>query len=199
MLVKKWMSSAVTVMEPEDTVGKAEKIFREQNPDAILVQSGDTLSGIVTRRQLEEHPPNPSLPIQDIIHVPGAILESFDPVEKAARLMISLPTEILAVREDNKLCGILTHRDVLRAFTEMSGARWELPRVTLVVNDNPEIMADLLKLLAVKQVQLVSLFLTRFQMPPGKMELILRLDCDHLEEVLTDIQKQFGSVMVHEG
>lgn len=199
MLVKKWMSASVHKLDPETSVKEAHDLFQVHGLEVVPVYSEGKLAGILSRQQLEIHQEKTTGVVQDIMQVTDQTIDLYDPLEKAAGLMTDLQLDALVVVEEESLVGILTYRDILRALSEMTGARWGLTRLTLVTDETPQKIGLLLQILRKYQIHLVSLFATHYQMPPGKMEFIIRLDGDRLDDVISEIEVHFGPVIIHRG
>ncbi|HSD50279.1 MAG TPA: CBS and ACT domain-containing protein, partial [Candidatus Methylomirabilis sp.] len=115
-----------------------------------VVEEG-RLVGIVTDRDIRQTSPSPATSLE--IHELHYLLEKVrirevmtrkvytvapdTPIEEAARLMLEHRIGGLPVLQGERLVGILTESDILKAFVEVMGIQQEQTRLELVLEDRP--------------------------------------------------------------
>jgi acetoin utilization protein AcuB len=84
-------------------------------------------------------------------------VSEYTPLEEAARIMDDNKIGGLPVTRDGKLVGIITESDLFRTFVEILGARDQGVRLSMLVSDQPGILADITRAIADMGGNIVSL------------------------------------------
>ncbi|MEJ2635935.1 MAG: hypothetical protein P8184_11660, partial [Calditrichia bacterium] len=84
------------------------------------------------------------------------------------------------------------------ALLEVTGAKWGVPRLSMVIDDRPGSVKEVADIIRNYPAKILSFLITKYQMPPDKRELILRVDSDQLPQIIADLEKKYGKVIVHE-
>jgi acetoin utilization protein AcuB len=126
-MVKNWMSSPVTTVNPETKLTEARKIIDSQQIRALPVVKDGKLVGIITKRgllrldlsALENEAWNQEINIADetvgeVMTLKPITLTPETLIPKAARIMLENKITALPVIENDQLVGILTNSDLLR-------------------------------------------------------------------------------------
>ena len=136
MLVKEWMTESPQTVTSRTPVLEAMQMLRAGGYRRLPVLEGDKVVGIVTDRDLKEATPSRAttlsvyelnyllskLTVKEVMSAPAATVAPDDPVERAALLMEERKISGLPVVEGDKLVGIFTITDMLRAFVGGAGA-----------------------------------------------------------------------------
>jgi len=118
-----WMTSNPMTASPKEKLSSAHKKMLDGDFRCLPVVERGKLIGIVTDRDVHQH-----LADEKQIEVSAAMAEdigetlttvtSATSLKEAARLMRELKLEALPVIDDEKLVGVITTSDILRAFAE---------------------------------------------------------------------------------
>jgi acetoin utilization protein AcuB len=133
--IRKWMTPNPVTITPETTVPDAALIMRKRGFRRLPVLEKGKLVGIVTDRDLKEAMPSDAtslsiwelnylvakLPVREVMSHPVITIDEDATLEQAARLMLENKLGGLPVVSGERLVGIVTVTDVLRAFVH-SGA-----------------------------------------------------------------------------
>jgi len=117
----------------------------------------DVLVGIVSEKDLLLASPSPatSLSIYELHYLLAKMTVSevmtrdvitvteYTPLEEAARIMVDNKIGGLPVMRDDKLVGIITETDLFKIFIELLGAREPGVRVTMLVPEQPGVLAQI--------------------------------------------------------
>jgi acetoin utilization protein AcuB len=199
MIVKKWMSTPVFYLSPNAPAKDIIDFFHAHNIHRAPVLDGHKIVGIVTERDyFSLKNLHASLLVQDIMKKNVIFTGLYDSIEKAALLMHQQRIGGLPVTEDNRLAGIITRHDVLQALLEMTGALWNIPRLTLVIDDRPGSVREVADMIRQFPARIISIFTTKYQMPPDKRELIMRVDSEQMPRIIETLKSHYGEIMVHE-
>lgn len=185
MLVRDWMTADPATVEPRTPVMEADQILREGGFRRLPVLSNGKLVGIVTERDLKAAAPSKAtslsvyelnylisrLLVRDIMVSPVRTIEADETVEQAALLMEELKVSGLPVLEKGSLVGILTVSDVLKAVISMLGVREGGTRVTVLLPDEPGVLAAAAQQAAPSNIVAVA----TERVTHGKRRLVIRV------------------------
>ncbi|NIP66632.1 CBS domain-containing protein [Candidatus Bathyarchaeota archaeon] len=121
ILVRDAMTRSVKTVETVDTVDEAVEKMNKFNIGSVLVMNKERTRpvGIVTERdilRLVERYPEPSLvKVKQIMSQPLVTIPVDASIEEAARLMARKQVKRLPVIEQDKLVGIVSSSDLMRA------------------------------------------------------------------------------------
>lgn len=158
MFVRDWMTKNPKTVPSKTPVMEAMQVLREGGYRRLPVVDNGKLVGIATDKDLKEATPSKAttlsvyelnyllskLTIKDVMKTPVYSVSADDPVEKAALLMEEKKVSGLTVVESansDKVVGILTITDILRAFVTALGLREGGMRLTIRVPDEPGVLA----------------------------------------------------------
>ncbi len=141
MTVREWMSASPAVISPSTSVLEAWELMQRWRVRHFPVVEGERLVGIVTDRDIRLNlPPSASNPtVQEIRALLAKVtaaeimtrdvitIEPDQPIEHAAGVMLACKIRSLPVVEHERLVGILTETDVLRAVVGSRSARADRP------------------------------------------------------------------------
>lgn len=150
MPVKDFMTKKVVFISPETTVAHATDIMREQNLRRLPVIENDRLVGLVTEGTMAEATPSKATSlsiyemnyllnktkIKDIMIKDVITVSKYDSLEDAVYIMMKNKVGVLPVVDNNQVYGIITDKDVFKAFLEVSGYGEEGVRISVLTADN---------------------------------------------------------------
>ncbi len=172
MLVHERMSKNPITITKDTPINHALKLIRDEKVRRlpVLNKKGE-LVGIVSERDLLYASPSPatSLSIHEIHYLVSKITVSeimirdvitvseYTPLEEAARIMADNKIGGLPVVRDGKLVGIITESDLFKIFIEILGARDMGVRLSMLVPEQPGILADITRAIADMGGNIISL------------------------------------------
>ena len=213
MLVRKWMTPNPVTVRATDPISEAIHKMKEHDIRHLPVMDEGRLVGIVSDRDLKEFSPSPATALDvyemhyilskarvaDAMRKDPLRVAPDDTIEKAALLMHDNKIGCLPVVEaDGKLVGILTQEDVFEALVRVTGARTDTTRLQMTIPDEPgsiKVVADKVRAHGLK---IRSILTTYEDVPPGKRELILRVEGDTLA-LERELKEDYPDLMVHRG
>ncbi len=156
MLVRDWMTPDPVTITPDTPVLEAIKLLKEKGFRRLPVLENERLVGIVTDKDLKDAMPSKAttlsvwelnyllskLTVSEVMAKPVITVQAEEPLEEAALLMEEYKVGGLPVLDGNKLAGIITITDVLRAFIEVMGMKEGGVRITFDVPDRPGALAQ---------------------------------------------------------
>jgi signal transduction histidine kinase len=140
LLVKDVMTHEVVTIDEFDSVQDAAKKMSEKKISSILVESGESIQGILTEKDIvkklvsENRSPSDTL-AKEIMTSPMVIIDENDNLEKALRIMLDMNIKKLPVinsqSNDSMVCGIVSLFDITRLQPELlSNVQRNYQRVT---------------------------------------------------------------------
>lgn len=172
MLVHERMSKHPITITEDVPVNQALQFMRDEKVRRLpVLNKKGKLVGIVSERDLLYASPSPvtSLSIHEIHYLLSRITVSevmtrdvitvteYTPLEEAARIMADNKIGGLPVVRDGKLVGIITESDLFKIFTEILGAREMGVRLSMLVPEQPGILADITRVIADMGGNIISL------------------------------------------
>jgi len=141
------------------------------------------LVGIISEKDLLYASPSPatSLSIHEIHYLVSRIkvadvmtkdvitVGEYTPLEEAARIMVDHKIGGLPVVRDGALVGIITETDLFKIFLELLGAREEGVRLTMLVPDQPGILAAITREIADMGGNIISLGTFLGEVPTNRL------------------------------
>lgn len=145
MYIKDYMSTNLITITPETSVLKASDLLKQHDINRLPVLDNDQLVGLITKDILSKNSPSGATSfsahevnyilekttVKDIMKKQVMTISPDSIVEEAASIMRSNNIGVLVVTEGSKLVGIITDKDIFKAFVDVSG--YDSPGSSLVV------------------------------------------------------------------
>lgn len=150
MAVKDYMTKKVVFISPDTTVAQATDLLREQGLRRLPVIENDKLVGIVTEGVMAEATPSKATSlsiyemnyllnktkIRDIMIKKVYTVSRYASLEDAIYIMMKNNVSILPVVDNDQVYGIITDKDIFKAFLEVSGYGEVGTRLVLLGEDS---------------------------------------------------------------
>lgn len=157
MAVKDFMTRKVVYVSPDTTVAHTADMMREQGLRRLPVIENDRLVGVVTERTMAEASPSKATSlsiyemnyllnktkIRDIMVRDVITVSPYASLEDAVYAMMKNQVGILPVVEAGQVFGVITEKDVFKAFLEVSGYGEEGVRVIITADDTVGTLAKI--------------------------------------------------------
>lgn len=155
MSVKDYMTKNVVTITPDTRVAKAADLLREEDLRRLPVVENGHLVGLVTAGTMADATPSKATSlsiyemnyllnktkIKDIMIKKVITVEPNASLEDAIYLMLTHKVGVLPVLDGEELVGIITDRDVYKAFLHISGYGLEGIRVVINTDNAVGILA----------------------------------------------------------
>ena len=157
MAVKDFMTRKVVYVSSDTTVAHTADMMREQGLRRLPVIENDRLVGVVTERTMAEASPSKvtslsiyemnyllnKTKIRDIMARDVVTVSPYASLEDAVYAMMKNQVGILPVVEAGQVFGVITEKDVFKAFLEVSGYGEEGIRVIITADDTVGTLAKI--------------------------------------------------------
>lgn len=162
MAVKDFMTKRVVYVSPETTVAVAADIMRDKGLRRLPVIEHDKLVGLITEGTMAEASPSKATSLSiyemnyllnktkvgDIMIKNVLTVSKYASLEDAIYIMLQNKVGVLPVVDNDQISGIITDKDVFRAFLEISGYGQAGIRIGLEVPDTPRVLEKIANLIA---------------------------------------------------
>ena len=159
MAVKDFMTRKVVYISPDTTIAHAADMMREQKLHRLPVI--DQLVGLVTEGTIAEASPSKATSLSiyemnyllnktkvgDVMIRDVVTISQFASLEDATYLMLKNKIGILPVVDNEQLYGVITDRDIFKAFLEVSGYGEEGVRLRFVTENKVGVLEQIIRLL----------------------------------------------------
>lgn len=157
MSVKDYMTKEVISISPEESVAHAADLMRDKGLRRLPVIEKGQLVGLVTEGTTADASPSKATSlsiyemnyllnktkIRDIMIRQVVTVEPDASLEDAIYEMMTYKVGVLPVVQNNQVVGIITDRDVFKAFLEVSGYGVEGIRVVLLADNAVGVLAKI--------------------------------------------------------
>lgn len=161
MAVKDFMTRKVVYISPNTTIAHAADMMREQKLHRLPVIENDQLVGLVTEGTIAEASPSKATSLSiyemnyllnktkvgDVMIRDVVTISQFASLEDATYLMLKNKIGILPVVDNELLYGVITDRDIFKAFLEVSGYGEEGVRLRFVTENKVGVLEQIIRLL----------------------------------------------------
>ena len=161
MAVKDFMTRKVVYISPDTTIAHAADMMREQKLHRLPVIENDQLVGLVTEGTIAEASPSKATSLSiyemnyllnktkvgDVMIRDVVTISQFASLEDATYLMLKNKIGILPVMDNEQLYGVITDRDIFKAFLEVSGYGEEGVRLRFVTENKVGVLEQIIRLL----------------------------------------------------
>ena len=190
MAVKDFMTRKVIYISPDTTVAHAADIMRAQELHRLPVIENDQLVGLVTEGTIAEASPSKATSlsiyemnyllnktkIKDIMIRDVVTVSQFASLEDATYLMLKNKIGILPVVDNQQVYGVITDRDVFRAFLEISGYGEEGIRVRFITEDEVGVLEKIVHLIVEENLNISNA--VNIPRKDGKVVIEVQIDGD---------------------
>lgn len=161
MAVKDFMTRKVVYISPDTTIAHAADIMRDQKLHRLPVIENDKLVGLVTEGTIAEASPSKATSlsiyemnyllnktkVKDVMIHDVVTVSKYASLEDATYLMLKNKIGILPVVDNEQVYGVITDRDIFKAFLEVSGYGEEGVRMRFVTEDKVGVLAKIVTLI----------------------------------------------------
>ena len=144
MLVGARMTNPVITIGPRATLETAKDLIDKKSIHSLpVVDRQGRLMGLITKDRLEDfiqkakQADEPMPLVEDVMVQQVLTVTENTPIEEAARIISDYDVKSLPVVRGNFVVGIITASSLIRIFLELTGARDQGVRLTIMVEDIP--------------------------------------------------------------
>lgn len=196
MDVQNYMTSEVVTVPEDMKVLEALDIMKEHNFHRLPVVRDGRMVGLVTEEIVQENSPSTATSLSihemnylltkttvgDIMQTKVTTIGAADLLEEAAEKMLEEEVGVLPVVEDkDKIIGIITDKDLFRAFIDVMGYNNKGSRIVIdIPEDHPGILKDITNILAEAKVSINQIAVYRNE---DVTQIVLQMDSSNTSEI----------------
>jgi len=200
MRVRNWMTKSAPVIRKDSNVREALKVMDLYGmKELAVVDEEGRYMGILNKEDIIKQ--NPERDIEDFVIFRELYLHPGDTIEDAFLAFMEASEEFIPVVDDNlEVVGIITLQDVLESMIEITAMDEPGCRLSLVLEDKPGKLFDIVKVLSENFLNILSLL--TYREGEGKRRVVIRvdaLDCDDVKEALEEAGIEYDSIIREEG
>lgn len=211
MAVKDFMTRKVVYISPDTTIAHAADMMREQTLHRLPVIENDKLVGLVTEGTIAEASPSKATSlsiyemnyllnktkVKDVMIHDVITVSRYASLEDATYLMLKNKVGILPVVDNEQVYGVITDRDIFKAFLEVSGYGEEGVRMRFVTEDEVGVLEHIIRLLVEENLNISNT--VNIPRKDGKVVIEVQIDgkvnLDLLKEKFESHNIQVDSIM----
>ena len=190
MAVKDFMTRNVVYISPDTTIAHAADIMRDQKLHRLPVIENDKLVGLVTEGTIAEASPSKATSlsiyemnyllnktkVKDVMIHDVVTISQYASLEDATYLMLKNKIGILPVVDNEQVYGIITDRDIFKAFLEVSGYGEKGVRMRFVTEDEVGVLSHIIALLVEENLNISNT--VNIPRKDGKVVIEVQIDGD---------------------
>lgn len=196
MNVKNYMTSNVVTVSEDTKVLEALDLMKNHNFHRLPVVRNGKMIGLITEEIIQENSPSTATSLSihemnylltkttvgDIMHKKVVTIQAEDLLEAAAASMLENEVGVLPVVEaGDKVIGIITDKDLFRAFIDVMGYNNKGSRIVIdIVEDHSGILEDITNILAEDQVSINQIAVYR---QSEMTQVVIQMDSLKIEEI----------------
>lgn len=196
MNVKNYMISNVVTVSEDTKVLEALDLMKDHNFHRLPVVRNGKMVGLITEEIIQENSPSTATSLSihemnylltkttvgDIMHKKVVTIQAEDLLEAAAASMLENEVGVLPVVEaGDKVIGIITDKDLFRAFIDVMGYNNKGSRIVIdIVEDHSGILEDITNILAEDQVSINQIAVYR---QSEMTQVVIQMDSLKIEEI----------------
>lgn len=211
MAVKDFMTRKVVYISPDTTIAHAADMMREQTLHRLPVIENDKLVGLVTEGTIAEASPSKATSlsiyemnyllnktkVKDVMIHDVITVSRYASLEDATYLMLKNKVGILPVVDNEQVYGVITDRDIFKAFLEVSGYGEEGVRMRFVTENEVGVLEHIIRLLVEENLNISNT--VNIPRKDGKIVIEVQIDgkvnLDLLKEKFENHNIQVDSIM----
>ena len=190
MAVKDFMTRKVVYISPDTTIAHAADIMRDQKLHRLPVIENDKLVGLVTEGTIAEASPSKATSlsiyemnyllnktkVKDVMIHDVVTISQYASLEDATYLMLKNKIGILPVVDNEQVYGVITDRDIFKAFLEVSGYGERGVRMRFVTEDEVGVLSHIIALLVEENLNISNT--VNIPRKDGKVVIEVQIDGD---------------------
>lgn len=190
MAVKDFMTRKVVYISPDTTIAHAADIMRDQKLHRLPVIENDKLVGLVTEGTIAEASPSKATSlsiyemnyllnktkVKDVMIHDVVTISQYASLEDATYLMLKNKIGILPVVDNEQVYGVITDRDIFKAFLEVSGYGEKGVRMRFVTEDEVGVLSHIIALLVEENLNISNT--VNIPRKDGKVVIEVQIDGD---------------------
>lgn len=206
MLVEEVMKTDVVTLSQTASIAEALQLLQKNQIRHIpIIDDDHNVIGIVSDRDVrdaspsifEKHADQSELQneIQSIMSQPVITVHPLDFVEEIARVFYDEEFACLPVVRDNKLVGVITEKDMLHTFIQLTGTNVQSSQIEVKVPHKPGILPEVASVFGARKTNITSVLVYPYNDDPNFKILVFRIQTMNPMPVVQDLRNAGFNLM----
>lgn len=126
--------------------------------------------------------------IQSIMSFPVVTVHPLDFVEEIARIFYDEEFASVPVVSNHKLVGIITEKDMLYTFIQLTGTHVQGSHIEIKVLDRPGVLPEVTSIFGKRKINIVSLLIYPYKKDPKYRILMIRFQTMNPSPIINDLR-----------
>lgn len=199
MLVENIMKKDVITLPPTASILEALKLLQKHRIRHIPITNQENhVIGIVSDRDVRDV--SPSIfdkdskqtelqnEIQSMMSYPVVTVHPLDFIDEVARIFYDKQFAAVPVMSNNKLVGIITEKELLKTFIQLTGTHVQSSQIQVKVLDRPGILPEVTSFFGKRKVNIISLLIYPYKKDPHYKILMIRFQTMNPTTIIKDLR-----------
>ncbi|SDQ42308.1 acetoin utilization AcuB family protein [Virgibacillus salinus] len=199
MLVEEIMKKEIVTLPKSASIAEALQLLHENRIRHIpIIDDNRSVIGIVSDRDVRDA--SPSIlkkdadqsalenEIQSIMTHDVITVHPLDFVEEIARVFYDEAFACLPVVRDNKLVGIITEKDMLHTFIQLTGTNVQSSQIEIKVPHKPGVLPEVAAIFGARKTNITSVLIYPYNNDPNFKILVFRIQTMNPMPVVQDLR-----------
>src|SRR5699024_6248653 len=193
------MKTEVTTLPPTATIVEALRLLQENHIRHIpIVDDEKQVIGIVSDRDVRDASPSVfdnqcehqalNNEIHTIMSHPVTTVHPLDFIEEIARVFYDKEFACLPVVRNNQLIGIITEKDMLYTFIQLTGTNVQSSQIEIKVPHKPGILPEVAAVFGERKTNITSVLMYPYNDDPNYKILVFRIQTMNPLPVIQDLR-----------
>ena len=199
MLVENIMKKDVITLPSTASIHEALQLLQKHRIRHIpIIDEINHVIGIVSDRDVRDASPsifdNDSKQIelqndiQSIMSYPVITVHPLDFIDEVARIFYDEEFAAVPVVSNNKLVGIITEKDLLKTFIQLTGTHFQGSHIQVKVQDRPGILPEVTSFFGKRKINIISLLIYSYKKDPHYKILVIRFQTMNPSAIIEDLR-----------
>lgn len=208
MFVKDYMTQDLHTVKPTTSIQDAQDLMEKYQINRLPVIENDKLLGLVTRESLAKAMPSEATSLsiyevnyllakmscKDVMVRKVSVIKPDTLLTEAAAKMRDLDLGVHLVMEGEELKGIITDKDIFKAFINITGHNTKGETLVIELNEDRQgVIEEIGDALVEADENLTHMVV--YHQPDGSLRLVLQVDKGNTEALISILEK--GGYLIH--
>lgn len=200
MLVEDVMKRNVITLPPTASIHEALLLLRKHRIKHIPITNEENhVIGIVSDRDIRDASPSIfekdsdqvelQKEIQSIMSYPVITVHPLDFIEEIARIFYDEEFSSLPVVNNNKLVGMITERDMLYTFIQLTGTHVQGSHIQIKIPNEPGQLPKVTAFFSERNLNIISVLIYPYKKDPHYQILVFRFETINPSPIINDLIK----------
>lgn len=209
MYVKDYMSTELVTIEPHTSILNAQDLLKQHDINRLPVMAKGKLVGLVTKDIINRNLPSNATSLsknevnylldkinsEDIMDSKPLVVDPDTLLDQAAALMVEHNRGALVVVEHEQLVGIITDKDIFKAFIDISGSKESGTTIVIALAEDKQGVIEEIGDSLVETENNLTHMIVYYQPEEKTIRIVVSVNTDKVDELCQSITSKGYDVM----